>query len=144
MCTASHGHLRASSIGVRRIVPPRSFRGSGCGTVVTRPLPTVVAWFTPPAEGYGNGTGGSDVPQATDARTRRNTMGLIKKLAVLGGAAEAARRYAQKNPDKAGRFVDQAADFVDKQTKGKYKGQISGAAGKVKGAAGIDRPGPGV
>ena len=36
-------------------------------------------------------------------------MGLIKKLAVLGGAAEAARRYAQKNPDKAGRFVDQAA-----------------------------------
>ncbi|MGD9985836.1 antitoxin [Pseudonocardia sp.] len=71
-------------------------------------------------------------------------MGLIKKLAVLGGAAEVARRYAQKNPDKAGRYVDQAAEFVDKQTKGKYKGQISGAAGKVKGVAGINRPGHGV
>ncbi|AEA28699.1 antitoxin [Pseudonocardia benzenivorans] len=69
-------------------------------------------------------------------------MGLMKKLAVIGGAAEAARRYARKNPDKAGRYVDQAAEFVDKQTKGKYKGQISGVAGKVKGAAGIQRPGP--
>jgi hypothetical protein len=68
-------------------------------------------------------------------------MSLFRKLAVIGAAAEAARRYAQKNPDQARRYVDQAAEFVDKQTKGKYKGQISGAAGKVKGAAGIDRPG---
>jgi hypothetical protein len=71
-------------------------------------------------------------------------MSLFKKLAVVGAAAEAARRYAKNNPDKANQYVDQAADFVDKQTKGKYKGQISGAAGKVKGAAGISRPhGPG-
>ncbi|MGQ0575152.1 MAG: antitoxin [Pseudonocardia sp.] len=61
----------------------------------------------------------------------------LRKLALLAGAAEAARRYAQRNPDKAGRFVDQAAQFVDKQTKGKYKGQIDGAARKAKGAAGI-------
>ena len=67
-------------------------------------------------------------------------MGMFKKLAVVGAAAEAARRYAKNNPEKASRYVDQAADFVDKQTKGKYKGQISGAAGKVKGVAGIDRP----
>jgi hypothetical protein len=64
-------------------------------------------------------------------------MGAFKKLAVLAGAAEAARRYARKNPDKAGRFVDQAAQFADKQTKGKYSGQIQGAADKAKNAAGI-------
>ncbi|MFR9805784.1 antitoxin [Pseudonocardia sp. RS010] len=63
--------------------------------------------------------------------------GLIRKLGALAGAAEAARRYARKNPDQAGRFVDQAAQFVDKQTKGKYSGQIQGVAQKAKGVAGI-------
>jgi len=71
-------------------------------------------------------------------------MPLFRKLATLATAAEAARRYAKKNPDKAGRFVDQAAGFVDKQTKGKYRTQISGAARKAKSVAGIDRtPGAG-
>ncbi|WP_308116941.1 antitoxin [Pseudonocardia sp. WMMC193] len=70
--------------------------------------------------------------------------GMFRKLAVLAGAAEAARRYAQKNPDKASRYLDQAVEFVDKQTKGKYHGQIAGVADKAKGAAGIKRnPGPG-
>ena len=64
-------------------------------------------------------------------------MPLFRKLAVLATAAEAARRYAKSNPDKAARLVDQAAQFVDKQTKGKYSGQIQGAAAKAKGAAGI-------
>lgn len=64
-------------------------------------------------------------------------MPLFKKLTVLAGAAEAARRYARKNPDKAAMLVDQAAQFVDKQTKGKYSGQIRDVAGKVKGAAGV-------
>lgn len=64
-------------------------------------------------------------------------MPMFKKLAALAGAAEAARRYARKNPVKAGKLVDQAAEFVDKQTKGKYKGQIDGAVRKAKGAAGI-------
>lgn len=64
-------------------------------------------------------------------------MPMFKKLAALAGAAEAARRYARKNPDKAGKLVDQAAQFVDKQTKGKYRGQINGAVRKAKGAAGI-------
>ena len=68
-------------------------------------------------------------------------MGMIKKLAVLAAAAGAALRYAKKNPEQASKFVDQAAGFVDKQTKGKYSGQISGAAEKAKSAAGID-PGP--
>jgi len=69
--------------------------------------------------------------------------GMFKKLAVLAGAAEAARRYAQKNPDQAAKYLDQAAGFVDKQTKGKYSGQIKGAADKAKNAAGIPRRGYG-
>jgi hypothetical protein len=61
----------------------------------------------------------------------------IKNLAALAAAVEAGRRYARSNPDKAGRYVDQAAAFVDKQTKGKYSGQIDGVIGKVKSAAGL-------
>jgi hypothetical protein len=71
-------------------------------------------------------------------------MPLFRKLATLATAAEAARRYAKKNPDKAGRLVDHAAGFVDKQTKGKYRTHISGAAQKAKSVAGIDHtPGAG-
>jgi len=61
----------------------------------------------------------------------------FRNLAMLAGAAEAARRYAQKNPTQAGKLLDQAAEFVDKQTKGKYHGQIDDIARKAKGAAGI-------
>ena len=68
-------------------------------------------------------------------------MAMLKKLAVLAAAAEAARRYAKKNPAQTSKYVDQAAGFVDKQTKGKYHGHINGAAQKAKSAAGIDRPG---
>lgn len=71
-------------------------------------------------------------------------MPLIRRLAMLATAAEAARRYAKSNPDKAAKYLDQAAAFVDKQTKGKYSGQIRGAADKAKGFAGIRQtPGPG-
>src|SRR3954452_15105567 len=62
-----------------------------------------------------------------------------KNLAALAAAVEAGRRYARNNPDKAGQYVDQAAAFVDKQTKGKYSGQIDGVVSKVKGAAGLPR-----
>ena len=68
-------------------------------------------------------------------------MAMIKKLAVIAAAAEAARRYAKKNPDKASKYLDQAAQFVDKQTKGKYSGQIDGVTQKAKGVAGIHTPG---
>jgi hypothetical protein len=64
-------------------------------------------------------------------------MPLFRKLATLATAAEAARRYAKKNPDQAARYVDQAARFVDKQTKGRYSGQIGGVAKKAKSVAGI-------
>jgi hypothetical protein len=69
--------------------------------------------------------------------------GLFKKLGALVGAAEVARRYARKNPDQAGRFVDQAAQFVDTQTKGRYSGQIRGVAQKAKAVAGIQDRTPG-
>ncbi|MCO1656909.1 antitoxin [Pseudonocardia humida] len=70
-------------------------------------------------------------------------MPLMRKLATLAAAAEAGRRYARKNPDKAGKYLDQAAAFVDKQTKGKYTAQISGAAQKVKSVAGVPGSGGG-
>jgi alkylation response protein AidB-like acyl-CoA dehydrogenase len=69
-------------------------------------------------------------------------MSMFRKLATLATAAEAARRYAKKNPDKASKYLDQAAQFLDKQTKGKYSGQISGVASKAKNVAGI-KPTPG-
>lgn len=69
-------------------------------------------------------------------------MSLFRRLATLATAAEAARRYAKSNPDKAGKYLDQAAAFVDKQTKGKYRTQIEGVTKKAKGAAGIPS-GPG-
>lgn len=70
-------------------------------------------------------------------------MSLFRRLTVLAGAVEAARRYARSNPDKAGKALDSAVQFVDKQTKGKYTNQIAGAARKAKDAAGIPQPGYG-
>ena len=70
-------------------------------------------------------------------------MGMFKKLAVLAAAAGAARTYAKKNPEQTAKFVDQAAQFADKQTKGKYSGQIGGVAEKAKSVAGIEPTGGG-
>jgi hypothetical protein len=70
-------------------------------------------------------------------------MALLRKLAALGAAAEAARRYAQSNPDKVREIADKAAAFADQQTKGKYSKQINSAKQAVTGAAGISRGGPG-
>jgi hypothetical protein len=64
-------------------------------------------------------------------------MPMLRKLATIAAAGEAARRYAKKNPDKAAKYLDQAAAFVDKQTKGRYSTQIDGVAQKVKGVAGV-------
>jgi hypothetical protein len=61
----------------------------------------------------------------------------LRNLAALAAAVEAARRYARSNPDKAAQYLDQAAAFIDKQTKGKYSGHIHGATGRVKSAAGL-------
>ncbi|WP_064742917.1 antitoxin [Pseudonocardia spinosispora] len=69
-------------------------------------------------------------------------MSLIKKLAVLGAAAEAARRYAQKNPDKAREFADKAAQFADQRTKGKYSNQIDSAKRKLADVGGFSEQPP--
>jgi MT0933-like antitoxin protein len=66
-------------------------------------------------------------------------MALIRRLATVATAVEAARRYAKKNPDKTSKYVDQAVQFVDKRTGGKYTNQIHGVADKAKGAAGLPR-----
>ena len=60
---------------------------------------------------------------------------LFRKVAVLAGAAEAARRYAKKNPEKVARMAENAGRFVDKQTKGKYHSKIESTVQKVKGQA---------
>ncbi len=69
-------------------------------------------------------------------------MAMLKKLAALGAAAEAARRYAQKNPEKVRQFTDKAANFADKQTKGKYSNQINQAKHKVTEVAGVPQNNP--
>jgi hypothetical protein len=63
----------------------------------------------------------------------------LKNLAALAAAVEGARRYARSNPDKAAKYLDQAAAFLDKQTKGKYSSKIDGVANQVKSAAGLPK-----
>jgi hypothetical protein len=55
----------------------------------------------------------------------------MRRLAVIAGAAEAARRYVRNNPDKVNRFADGAGRFIDRQTKGKYHSTIEGAVRRV-------------
>lgn len=59
-------------------------------------------------------------------------MALIGRLAVLAGAAEAARRYARDNPEKTDRYLSKAADFANQRTKGKYTRQITSATSKAR------------
>jgi hypothetical protein len=61
-------------------------------------------------------------------------MAMLRKLAVLATAAAAARKYAQKNPEKVSRIADQAGVFLDRRTGGKYHHQIDGAVRKAKNA----------
>jgi hypothetical protein len=68
-------------------------------------------------------------------------MPFLRKLTVVAGAAEAARRFAKKNPDKISKMADQAGRFVDERTKGKYHDRISNAVRKVHQATGRP-PGP--
>ncbi|MDT7586232.1 MAG: hypothetical protein QOC67_4054 [Pseudonocardiales bacterium] len=69
-------------------------------------------------------------------------MSLIRKLAALGVAAEAARRYAQKNPQKARELTEKAASFADQRTGGKYHGQIESARRKLADLGGYAAPEP--
>jgi MT0933-like antitoxin protein len=68
---------------------------------------------------------------------------LFRKLTVLAGAAEAARRYARKNPEKVARMAENAGRFVDKKTHGKYHSQIENAVRKVRTQRPATTPVPG-
>lgn len=63
-------------------------------------------------------------------------MALMRKFAALTGAAEAARQYAKKNPEKVRKYSQQAGAFVDKRTKGKYHDKIQNAVRKIDKSAG--------
>jgi antitoxin protein of toxin-antitoxin system len=67
-------------------------------------------------------------------------MSLLRKLAVLGAAAEAARRYAKQNPDKARELTEKAARFADQQTKGRYHQHIETARRALANAGGFSEP----
>ena len=69
-------------------------------------------------------------------------MAKLRRLAALGAAAEAARRYAQKNPDKVREIAGKAAKFADQQTKGKYTNHINTAVTKAAEVAGVGAPAP--
>lgn len=56
----------------------------------------------------------------------------LGKLAALASAGAAARKYLRENPDKVNKMAEQAGQFVDKRTNGKYRSQIGGAVRKVK------------
>lgn len=59
-------------------------------------------------------------------------MPLLRKLTVLAGAAEAARRYARRHPDKVNNMVEKVGRFVDKRTNGRFRGKIKGVTRKAR------------
>lgn len=59
-------------------------------------------------------------------------MAMMRRLTVIVGAIEAARRYARNNPEKVNRYADQVARVLDKRTKGKYSRQLHDAVRKVR------------
>lgn len=56
----------------------------------------------------------------------------FKKAAALLTAAETARQWAHKNPDKARGYIDKATGFVDQRTGGKYRSKIDGFSATAK------------
>lgn len=59
-------------------------------------------------------------------------MPLMRRVAALGAALAAARRYARQNPEKVNRYADQAAAFVDRKTAGRYRKQLDSAVRQVR------------
>ncbi|WP_435199962.1 antitoxin [Janibacter sp. GS2] len=59
-------------------------------------------------------------------------MARFKNAAAVFTAAETARQWARKNPDKAQGYLDKATGFVDQRTKGKYRSQIDSLSRKAK------------
>jgi dienelactone hydrolase len=59
-------------------------------------------------------------------------MALMRRVATLGAAVAAVRRYARQNPEKVNRYADQAASWVDRRTHGRYRRQIDAAVRQVR------------
>jgi hypothetical protein len=57
---------------------------------------------------------------------------MLRRITVLIGALEAARRYVRENPDKINRYADRAGRFVDRRTKGRYHRQVDGAVRRIQ------------
>ena len=62
-------------------------------------------------------------------------LGKLKKLLVLVGLVEGARRFAKANPEAAGKIAAGALGLVDQVTKGKLRDQIDGVVRKIQGGA---------
>ena len=60
-------------------------------------------------------------------------LGKLKKLIVLAGIVEGARRFAKANPEVAAAIAVQVAGLVDNLTKGKFHDQIEGVVSKLQG-----------
>jgi hypothetical protein len=59
-------------------------------------------------------------------------MPLMRRVAALAATVAAARQYARQNPEKVNRYADQAAEFVNSRTAGRYRRQIDSALRQVR------------
>lgn len=64
-------------------------------------------------------------------------MRLMRKIATMGAALAAARRYARQNPAKVNGYADRAATFVDRKTGGRYRRQIDSALRQIHKETGV-------
>lgn len=56
----------------------------------------------------------------------------LKRLIVLAGLVEGARRFAKANPEAAAAIATQACGLVDKLTQGRFHDQIEGVVAKLQ------------
>ena len=60
-------------------------------------------------------------------------LGKLKRLIVLAGIVEGARRFAKANPEAAAAIAVQICGVVDRLTKGMFHDQIEGVVSKLQG-----------
>ena len=60
-------------------------------------------------------------------------LGKLKKLIVLAGIVEGARRFAKANPEAAAAIAVQVCGVVDRLTQGKFHDPIEGVVCKLQG-----------
>jgi hypothetical protein len=59
-------------------------------------------------------------------------MAVLRRLTVVAGAAQMAREYVKRNPDKVRAAAEQAGRFVDRRTGGKYRTRIDAVVRQVE------------